>query len=214
MSSLAALAADLRRLAEPVVPDLDPAAPQPDLAGAIAGFRDELGHRRATDAPLLARLMGTHPGATPGDLHPDAALWWALHDRSLDPVTLIEAADGPLVPSLRRLGMEVWSEGELAALHALSWHADRPGWSYLAARVESAARWHLAELQPDNATNRPWAVHVFADLAHRTGDATAHAHVGTLVHNSVVSLGRPDRLSAVILLDSADWLSRRVSRPA
>lgn len=209
VSPLASLAADLRLLAAPVVPDLDVTAPEPDRARAIAAFRDELGHRRATDAPLLARLLGIRPGAAPDGLHPDAALWWALHDRSLDPVSLIEAADGPLVPSLRRLSMEVWSEGELASLHALSWHATRSEGCDLAARVESAARWHLAELQPDNATNRPWAVHVFADLAQRTGDAAARAHVGTLVHNSIVSLGRPDRLSAAILLDAADWLERR-----
>ncbi|HRQ73268.1 MAG TPA: hypothetical protein PLU35_09595 [Phycisphaerales bacterium] len=209
VSPLAALAADLRRLAAPVVPDLDPSAAESERLGAITGFRDELGHRRSTDTPLLARLLGVHPGAAPAGLHPDAALWWSLHDHSLDPVMLIESSDGPLVPSLRRLGVEVWSEGELAALHALSWHVlgtERPG---LAARVESAARWHLAELQPDNATNRPWAVHVFADLANRTGDASARAHVGTLVHNSIVSLGRPDRLSAAILLDAADWLARR-----
>ncbi|MCL4742177.1 MAG: hypothetical protein KJZ54_08235 [Phycisphaerales bacterium] len=206
---LAALAADLRRLAAAVVPDLDSAAPESDRARAIADFRDELGHRRATDAPLLARLLGVRLGAAPDGLHPDAAIWWALHDRSLDPALLIEPADGPLVPSLRRLGMEVWSEGELAALHALSWHATRSEGCDLSARVESAARWHLAELQPDNATNRPWAVHVFADLANRTGDANARAHVGTLVHNSIVSLGRPDRLSAAILLDAADWLEHR-----
>ncbi len=209
MSPLAALAEDLRRLAAPIVPDLDPSAVESERLRAITGFRDELGHRRATDAPLLARLLGVHPGAPSGDLHPDAALWWSLHDHALDPVTLIEAADGPLVPSLRRLGVEVWSEGELAALHALSWHANQPERSDLAARVESAARWHLAELQPDNATNRPWAVHVFADLANRSGDAAARAHVGTLVHNSIVSLGRPDRLSAAILLDAADWLTGR-----
>ncbi|MCW5776305.1 MAG: hypothetical protein KIS87_07705 [Phycisphaeraceae bacterium] len=209
VSPLVAIVADLRRLATPVLSDLDPAAPHSDRVLAVANFRDELGHRRATDAPLLARLLGVEPGHTPFGLHPDAALWWSLHDDSLDPSSLIEAADGPLVPSLRRLGVEVWSEGELAALHALSWHALRPGRSRLAARVESAARWHLAELQPDNATNRPWAVHVFADLTHRTGDPDARAHVGTLVHNSMVAFARPDRLSAVILLDAADWLSRR-----
>ncbi len=208
---LAALAADLRRLAAPVVPALDPAAPYSDRVRAVANFRDELGHRRATDAPLLARLLGVEPGEPPISLHPDAALWWALHDGSFDPSSLIEVCEGPLVPSLRRLGVEVWSEGELAALHALSWHAIRPETSRLAARVESAARWHLDELQPDNATNRPWAVHVFADLAHRTGDPAAHSHAGTLVHNSIVALGRPDRLSAVILLDAAEWLARRAA---
>ena len=67
----------------------------------------------------------------------------------------------------------------------------------------SAAEWHVQTLQPDNATNRPWAAHVFALLATRTGDPAATLHAQTLAHNCRVATGVPDRVSSLGLADAA-----------
>ncbi|MEO1585156.1 MAG: hypothetical protein AAFR96_11390, partial [Planctomycetota bacterium] len=70
----------------------------------------------------------------------------------------------------------------------------------------------IREIQPDNATNLPWAVHVFCVLAERDGDADASLYAETLLHNCVVGgAGRPDKLSALILLDSARRLRLEAS---
>lgn len=103
--------------------------------------------------------------------------------------------------------IETTTETELSALHALSHHARRDPSGRLAERCLDAARWHVDELQPDNGTNHPWAVHVFLALAE--DDSTARLHAESLVHNALVSSGRPDRFSACLLLDSARLLARR-----
>jgi hypothetical protein len=100
----------------------------------------------------------------------------------------------------------VRTESELIALHALHELGERRGDETLRQRVRDAARWHLRELQPDNATNRPWAIHVFARLSldqdeHIAGAALVHAQ--SQLHSCQLSLGRPDRLSACILIHAA-----------
>lgn len=77
------------------------------------------------------------------------------------------------------------------------------GWTDIA---ESSARWLITEIQPDNATNLPWAVHVFASLAVRDDSHEARMYAETLMHNCMVSSGQPDTLSALILLDAAKQL--------
>ncbi len=70
----------------------------------------------------------------------------------------------------------------------------------------------LRELQPDNATNHPWAIHVFVRLARSAPDPSerdaALIHAQTQLHSCQVAMGRPDRLSACILLHAARSLER------
>lgn len=109
--------------------------------------------------------------------------------------------------------IEVWTETDLCALHALGWlsmlstcDATRTA---IRNRVRLAVIWHLEHIQPDNATNHPWAVHLFAaagcepDSPHAS---EADLFAQTLAHNALVSMGRPDRISAHILADAAAWM--------
>lgn len=164
-----------------------------------ADFRDERGNRPKPLNEFLVHILDLPPMSSP-DPRGDAMLWHALRTGTA-PIT---TDAGPLFPDLSTEGIEIWTETELAGLHALSWHAiTAPA---LRPRVISAAEWHVATLQPDNATNRPWAAHVFALLAARTGDPAATLHAQTLAHNCRVATGVPDRVSSLVLADAADAL--------
>lgn len=200
-----------RRVAEPVLAgtplDLVSKGAVADAKPFIETFSDEHGHRRAVDRPLLALLLGVDPGPTPPVRSEDERLWWALHDRELARAAVADALGrtGPVTAEDSGIGVEIWTETELAALHALDAHArsqpDPEG--AIARRVRSAARWHVERLQPDNATNHPWAAHVFARLSVEERDIEARMHAETLLNIASVSMGRPDRFSACILLDAA-----------
>ena len=77
-------------------------------------------------------------------------------------------------------------------------------------RVDALVDWHTRELQPDNGINRPWGVHVFVMRSIEADDEQiqldAMLHAQTLVNNCCISLGKPDVLSAMILLDAANAL--------
>lgn len=195
-------------------------------AAFLDGFRDEFLNRRATDRPLLARVLGIDPGPTPppapdAPADPAARVWWALHDEAIQPkdqLLGLEAGHEPVGPLVyaekdSSVAIEWRTLDELAGLHAL-WNLailrTRADWRN---RCLGAARWHLAELQPDNATNQPWALHVFLHLAESAaaeGDAetasAARFHAETLLHSCQVQQGKPDVVSAVILLDAARTL--------
>jgi len=104
--------------------------------------------------------------------------------------------------------IEVWAECELAALHALHRLARTASPADSAAlqdRASEAIHWHLEHTQPDNSTNRPWALHAFL-LADRpggigTGDASLYAE--TLLHNMCATDARNEPLSRWILADAA-----------
>lgn len=180
---------------------------------------------------LKWRVMGS-PDAWGADLtRPPAAkgaqarLWRACAETSAEGPEFLEvladshiergdADRGALLPQGLHRAIEVWTETELSCLHAL-WHAGdrngRPDWQQ---RALAAARWHVSRLQPDNATNRPWAAHLFVLVAARDGCADAALYAETLIHNCQVQSGRPDPLSALILVDSADALDRLDSQYA
>jgi hypothetical protein len=185
-----------------------------DPLQVIASFEDEAGFRPLVAGWLLAWMFRSRidtvdarramePAAITGQA--DCALWCSLASGYVAPVHQALAA-GDTAPLLRlhpETSIEVRTESELSALHAL-WHlAGEAKDTDLRARCLRAARWHVDTLQPDNATNHPWAIHVFAVLG-AAGDTEASLYAQTLLHNAQVSLGRPDRLSAVILLDAAD----------
>jgi hypothetical protein len=150
----------------------------PDLDGAPPSFRN----RKDADAVLWdAAAAGSAPGAL------DAA------DR------LLAARPGwSLADAEGYLALEVWTECELSALHALSRIVRLHPTPSRRARFDELCRWHIEHTQPDNATNRPWAVHVFARS--RAPDAILYAE--TLLHNVSASDARHEPLSRWILLDA------------
>lgn len=196
----------LRALAQPSLEGTPLDRPQDaDPAEAwIASFADESGARRRTDAPLLAGLLGLPPPPPPPRLDPEEALWWAQgSDAALDWL-----GDGPLLPGVGDGAIEPLTERELTALHAL-WGRRRTD-PRARQRCLRAARWHVGELQPDNATALPWAVHVFVELAAAAPDpalrGAALVHAGGLTHAACLVLGRPGVRAACILLDAARQL--------
>jgi len=196
-----------------------------DLADlALAGWgdpaslptSDELGHRRPADVPLLAwraRRMGlpalnARPGVSAEA--PEVKLWRSLAEAgAIDAQHASTRGIAPFLdPSLAGSmgGVEVWTESELASLHALSWGAIV---SHDAPRLRSVldhARWHIEHTQPDTATNRPWSIHLFLVLGQLDADSAheSRLYAQTLAHNCRVALGRPDVISAQILFDAAD----------
>lgn len=184
----------------------------------IRTFADAMGNRRRVDRPLLAHLAHAKPGPTPAlsDLDPEEGVWWALHDpAALNAAAIDFTAHGPLFPTLRQRGIEWWTQAELSGVHALSILAQQRNDPAIAARVDRNAMWLLDEVQPDNATQWPWAVHVFATIAiqdHRAPSVrTAARHYAqTLVHNAIVNTGSPDPFAACILWSSANWLESSI----
>lgn len=197
--------------------------------GEVAAFCDEAGNRRRVDRALLCWRHGVSPGPTPGGVQDDEALWWALHDGTIDvdgllaPEANLSVRGVEMMPPLlaRAAGtIEVFTESQLSAMHAL-WHLAsvrrRPDYRERCLRV---AEWFIEHIQPDNATNHAWAIHVFVVLgATRGGElgGSAVAYGATLLHNCRVQLGVPDRFSRELIGDAAAALrveERRLTNPA
>lgn len=184
--------------------------PPGDGAAFAATFRDDAGHRRPVDAPFLAHVTRRAFTGEPGR-SPECLLWSqvarpheARDERSIDAV--ISADPKALAMSLRESGIEIWTETELACLHALTWLGARHE-----GRAATAARFLVEELQPDNATNHPWAIHWFAWLESTQGDIDAGLYAQALLHNALTAGGGvPDLFSAIILHDAATWIERRL----
>lgn len=197
----------------PIIEDLNALA----LSGwddpATLPTRDELGHRRPTDIPFLAwraRRMGLPTLDAASTVHADATdvrLWRSLAELGSVEIPSRAEPSGPFLDQSLIApmgGIEVWTETELASLHALVWaaalHADASSF----ARVLDHCRWHIEHTQPDNATNRPWAIHLFLMLAELDASHEARLYAQTLAHNCRVTAGTPDAISAQILFDAAD----------
>ncbi len=137
--------------------------------------------------------------------YPDLYLWWALTNPSLNPPSLNPLSiinlneKNALFPQDNFTTIEVWTETELAALHALSHHARYLHQTDLNNRIRRTIDWHIQNTQPDNATNHPWAVHAF--LLRNTPESIHFAE--TLINNTLVQNAHPDPFSARILLDAA-----------
>ena len=164
--------------------------------------------------PPLRTALGLPAGApvmraTSAAPSPEAQLWTARRDDAVDVDAILFADDdGPLLPPSRSRAIEVWTDAELAALHAAWWLAERDDHAARRARVARARAWHLEHTQPDNATNRPWAIHVFVSAG--TPDATHYAE--TLLHNAIAVDGRPTTLGAALLRDAANALAHTPAR--
>lgn len=183
----------------------------------VETFEDERRHRARVATPFLSAMLGiSPPGEKPAKMDLDDRLWWAIHDpdsRIADfGVNSDGVGQGPLDPTLGEIAIETRTETELAAMHALfrlGLDRNEPG---MIERSLDAARWQVAELQPDNGTNHPWGIHVFIILATHSNDereaSAALMHAQTMLHNCQVSMGHPDRLSACVLYDAGQTLSR------
>ncbi|MFO0829203.1 MAG: hypothetical protein U0572_13770 [Phycisphaerales bacterium] len=131
----------------------------------------------------------------------EVLLWRAV--QSGDPLAdsgIDLAARGPLWRSDAWAAIEVWTEAELCGLHAL-WRAARlrsDERGPIRNRLSAAIDWHLEHTQPDNATNRPWALHAFLFDPREEGRLYAE----TLLHNAQAQ-GLGDDASRWILADAA-----------
>lgn len=187
-------------------------------------FADEMGHRRAVDDAFLAWCgRGATPGARTGhgESSLDVALWEgvarARGDAGLAREALRDAAvDLSAAGSLTRRdafgSIEVWTETELGALHAMWWLARWSGQRRALERVAAAAAWHVGEMQPDNGTNHPWGLHVFLLLERERPGIGGLAYAEALLQNCRVALGRPDLLSAYVLRDCARGIGESLER--
>ncbi|TVQ31841.1 MAG: hypothetical protein EA376_07580 [Phycisphaeraceae bacterium] len=178
-----------------------------DRAPAPRGF---LAWRGVIENDDSAQRSGAEPRL-------DELLWSAVCrpeelGASLDQALPERSDPGPLFPQSASAAIEVWTERDLCGLHALERLARqrrRDDWSRL---VQNVARWHLEHTQPDNATNRPWALHVFLLLSHESDppDPEPRLYAETLLHNCMVMQGRPDPLGALILIDAAATLREAI----
>lgn len=178
----------------------------PPRSSAVGGLFAETAfliwrERRAlASGDPLARLP-----EVPASARGDAALWWAVAGAAIDPdAVLLSSGPGPMFPQDRYDTIEVWTESDLSAMQAAWWlarlHA-RPDWRR---RALDAAEWHLENIQPDNATNRPWAIAVFLDLWRHAGVVEARLFAETLLHNAEAGSAARSRLGAELLADAAD----------
>jgi len=162
-------------------------------------------------------------GTTPAELPPDPTLvsgdrgeqrlWRACAGESIDVARLLAERSGSLLAPDAFLAIEVWAECELAAVHALHRLARTapPSESErFRARLREAISWHLEHTQPDNSTNRPWALHAFLLADDGSGEAALYAE--TLLHNMTATDARSEPLSRWILADAARELRLALGR--
>jgi len=180
------------------------AAAETDLA---VWERDELGQSRRLDRAFLRCILGPGVGK-PADEDGAAKFWMAAAGEADWAQVREQIGDrGALMGGGEDAGtIETATEAELSGLHAAWRIARRCGDAGLLERCFEAATWAVEELQPDNATNRPWGAHVFAELWLARGNSGAALYAQTLVHNCQVTFGRPDRISALVLWDAAEEL--------
>jgi hypothetical protein len=152
---------------------------------AMAAIRS--GERIELDGPLpvlALPALAVHGSRT-------AEIVWELYVRSA--MGSVEAAESlateiqRLDPTALRAGVydnpEPWWANELLILHALQSFALQQGDASLEDPIRRCVELHIAEIQPDHATNEPWAIHAFA--RHPDGQMTAE----TLLHAAMVNNG-------------------------
>ena len=205
--------ARLRRIAAPVLAKTPLLIPSTDADKRcyIDAFTDEAGTRRHWDPFLLGHLLGIPVSPSP---EPWLWSWNALLAGNDSPPPRSERPSPPFFADPDSWSLEQETEKELAGLHAWSWliqreeHAEARGTAD--PRFDAAAQWTLANIQPDNATNHPWAIHVYlarpTNPTNPTHSTNARMYAETMLHNCLVTTGQPDLVSALILWDAANWL--------
>lgn len=160
------------------------------------------------------RLLEYHGEKLPGFMPPDATLcaggrgeqllWRACAGDPVDIFDVLGARRGSLLAPDAFLAIEVWAECELSAVHALfrlvRQRIESDG-TRLYGRLQEAISWHLEHTQPDNSTNRPWALHAFLLADDGGGEAALYAE--TLLNSMLATDARTEPLSRWILADAA-----------
>jgi hypothetical protein len=175
-------------------------------------------------ARLLAAESGEHVGGV-GE-HPPGSAWGASRPDSIDRLVWERLSDprrvaadlpglrlgttGPISSRSDDDAVEVWVDGELAAMHGLWRMARLDAELDLRRRLFEAVAWHVDHTGTENATHRPWAVHVFL----LEGSAEARLFAEGQVHACRAD-GGPDPCSRWILADAARELvlASRPGRP-
>jgi len=150
-------------------------------------------------AAARASAQGLPPGMEDGPRRSDvdSIAWRRWHAVGELPWDAIKPT-GALLEQGPFRTIEVWTETELAMLHLLERGLESPARAQVAARLADCIAWHLEHTQPDNATNRPWALHAF--VLH--GSAEAELYAQTLLHNAHAGGAMGDPLVQWILADA------------
>jgi hypothetical protein len=135
----------------------------------------------------------------------DSIAWRRWNDAGQLPWDAIKPS-GALLEQGPFRTIEVWTETELTMLHLLERGMDSPARTQVAVRLADCIEWHLEHTQPDNATNRPWAMHAF--VLHGSPEAALYAQ--TLLHNAQAGGAMGDPLVQWILADAHARLCARV----
>lgn len=173
----------------------------------ITTFRDEFGHRRPIDEPLLRCVLSRPVRAPSNEMPIDEQLWWCLASRDSFPPRALRASGGALTPGFGREPIESWTEREMRVMHAAVNRALIARDSSLFDRVLDAADWLIDNVQPDNATNRPWGIHAVV-IRGLLGHSHAEHDAAGMLHAARAATGEADRLSQIILRDAARNLER------
>lgn len=181
-------------------------------AALVEAFRDDAGHHRRVDGAFLRWRLGVR-GHRRGDEPVDVSLWWDV----LEGTGGVPGGEGALFPNEHGRAIEVWTEMELCGLHALAWRArqvDGARWHEGRAwgRCVRAMGWLMDNVQPDNATQHPWALHLFAWSSAQGGFGEpwrggARVYAEMMLHAALLPEGRPELFSACVLLDGSEWLA-------
>jgi uncharacterized protein YbaR (Trm112 family) len=89
---------------------------------------------------------------------------------------------------------------ELVLLHAMASYGAQTADAAIATAVARNAAFHMAETQPDHATNQPWALHAFAQHPDTHPFADQLLHAATMVVGAGGSGGRG--LTSILLADA------------
>ena len=190
------------------------------------GFRDDRGNRLEIDGPFFAALAGARGECAP-NARTDVRLWaWLTGVEPGPELRLLtqkpwpdKFTPAPLLPRQRDdEAIEVYTDLLLCATHAAWAIAGAPGSctaldhnaverGNLRRRCVLGCGWLMHNLQPDNATNYPWAVHVLLECSDALGYEATH-YAETLLHNCQVTYGKADLRSAWILWHAAGELRR------
>ena len=214
--SAAEWSAYLHALCRPVLDPIPFGEDDDKKAAYVRTFRDEFGARGAGPVCLLAWSLGVRADTSGFDDDPDTRLWASLVEQGSTHTEPSGEFETGLVAA-EAYAIEHRTLIELSALHALTHLITPPEDAFLSDRLTRLVDWHTRELQPDNGINRPWGIHAFIARSievHGVDDAhalDAMLHAQTLAHNCCVTLGSPDLVSALILLDAARWIDARRS---
>ena len=159
-----------------------------DRAVTLAALEEVVDINRSVDVPDL--ILPELPAPAPHGSETAMLVWLTLSQavRGEAPAkAALRKAIDQLAPTALRATIddnpEPWWQQEMMILHALHSFALRQRDFKLIEKTLTATAFHLAEIQPDHATNEPWAINAYA--THADGTVTAE----TLLHAAYMNGG-------------------------